>query len=79
MPPAGRHETLVKNGDNTWTLTRPDQIQYDFPANGGIGTTVYLNTITDPNGNTVTLSYDGSNRLTHIQDDVSRNTTFTYL
>jgi RHS repeat-associated protein len=39
---------------------------------------VFLTQITDPAGNTVSLSYDNQHRLTSITDATGRLTTFTY-
>ena len=62
IPPAGIYDDLVRNSDNTWTLTFKNQTKMHFAANGR------LNSIVDPNGNRVTLSYDASGRLTQVQE-----------
>ncbi|HCI45085.1 MAG TPA: hypothetical protein DE315_06115 [Candidatus Omnitrophica bacterium] len=51
-PPAGRFETLVKNPDDSWTLTQAQGEQYQFDADGK------LVAIKDRNNNTITLVYD---------------------
>ena len=38
----------------------------------------FLTQVADPQGNAVTLNYDGSLRLTSLTDATGRNTTFTY-
>ena len=48
-----------------------------YVCNGSAGRSV-LTSITDTNGNAVTLSYDSDNRLTTIADVAGRNTTFAY-
>ena len=50
-PPAGRFETLVKNGNGTWTLTFAHGEQYQFNAQGN------LTAIEDRNDNTIALAY----------------------
>ncbi len=54
------HDELVKNQDDTYTYTTSTNLIYDFDANG------VLQTITDLNGNQITLSYNGSGQLTTI-------------
>jgi RHS repeat-associated protein len=54
------YATLVKNGDGTYLYTTKDNLKYRFDA-GGV-----LTSIEDLNGNDVTLSYDGSDRLDEI-------------
>jgi len=36
-PPTGIHNTLVKNGDNTWTLTKTNKLVYNFDTAGPDG------------------------------------------
>ena len=75
--PAGVWDTLVKNQDNTFTLTLVDQTEQKFYAVDG-DPPCKLHTITDPNGNTVTCAYDGSDRLETLTDASSNVTTFAY-
>lgn len=49
--PPGDNNTLVKNGDGTYTLTTKSQVIYTFLADG------VLTSIADRNNNTTTLSY----------------------
>jgi RHS repeat-associated protein len=72
VPPAGVEGTLVKNGDNTWTLTSRHKLVYTFNSAGR------LTSVKDRNLNTVSLSYDGSNRLSTITAPGSRTLTLTY-
>ncbi len=72
QPPAGFEGTLVKNGDGTWTLTTKHKLVYAFSSAGR------LTSITDRNGNTTTLAYDGNNRLATITDPGGRSLTLAY-
>jgi YD repeat-containing protein len=67
----GIYDTIVKNGDSTWTLARKDQTQCSFDAAGK------LTAIVDKNGNTISLSYDGSGYLYTITDTAGRTFTIT--
>jgi YD repeat-containing protein len=63
---------------NVYKLTRPNQLKYRYD-----GTTGKLKSITDENGQAVTLTYDGSGRLTTVTDanpdsGKRRSLTFTY-
>ncbi|MBS3902641.1 MAG: DNRLRE domain-containing protein [Dethiobacter sp.] len=69
--PNGVFLTLVKNADNTYTVTRIDGTVTRFNAAGQITGT------TDTNNNTTSFSYT-SGRLTSISDASSRITTLTY-
>ncbi|MEL4106285.1 kelch repeat-containing protein [Oscillospiraceae bacterium WX1] len=64
--------TLVKNADNTYTLTTKDQYTYGFNSSG------YLTSMKDRNGNTITITLDASNKPTQITDQVGRVTTIGY-
>jgi RHS repeat-associated protein len=70
--PPGDFSTLVKNGDGTFTRSWPEGTTVQFDAQGRQVSE------TDNNANTTTWSYDGSGRLTTIEDPVGRQTTFTY-
>lgn len=54
------HDDLVKNGDGSYTYTTTTNLSYHFNAAG------VLQSITDLNGNQITLSYDGAGRLTTV-------------
>lgn len=68
-----KYDTLVKNNDNTYTLTRKDQSKYFFDSTGKLlkldnGHHQYLN-----------LSYDGLGRLNNITEPISgKYLTVTY-
>ncbi len=90
VTPDGFTATLVKNVDNTYTLTQTDGTKLDFNTtgkltartdrNGNATTFTYssgrLATITDPNSRQTTLAYT-SGLLSSITDPASRVTTFT--
>lgn len=67
---AGVNEVVVTTADG-YRLTTKDQIFFDF-NNSGV-----LQTISDPNGNSQTLGYNG-NDLTTITDSTGRVYTLTY-
>jgi YD repeat-containing protein len=54
-----------------YQLVTQDQVTYRFDSNGK------LTSMTDRNGNAVSLAYDGSGRLATITDSVGRTITFT--
>src|SRR5581483_3109205 len=69
--PAGIFDKLVKNADNTYTLTTKSQVKYNF------NTSLRCSSIVDANGNTITLGYTG-NLVTSITDPTSRAITIAY-
>lgn len=71
--PASSVATLTQNGTSTWTLAFQNGEQRIFSYTSGS-----MISIKDRNGNTTTLSYDGSNRLVTVTDPASRTLTFTY-
>jgi RHS repeat-associated protein len=66
----GLYLTLVKNGDGSYTLKARDQSKTNF------NTTGYLTSIVDRNGNTLTISYNGTTPTT-VTDAVGRQFTIT--
>ena len=70
-PPLNVYDTLDKNPDNTFTLTRKDQVKYHFSTQGK------LNSIIDKNGNQISLTYSGDN-LTIVTDASGRELLFTH-
>ena len=65
-------EELVKNGDGTYSvITRYDTV-YHFNDDG------ILARITDRNGNSVTLTYDGEGLLREVTDAAGRTCTLYY-
>lgn len=91
-PMEGVFDTLVKNPDDTFTITRKDLIEYHFnesdqlslvqDENGNTLTFTYsgneLASITDIAGRTVGFSNDAQGRITRILDPMGRSVTFSY-
>ncbi len=78
----GYFNTLVKNGDGSFTLTDKYKTASHFATVPGtlflIAGPVYrLQTITDRNGNTITLTYAGG-ELTAVTDPYGRAIHYTY-
>jgi RHS repeat-associated protein len=65
-------DTLVKNPDGTYTYTTKSRLVYRFTAAG------VLTSVTDPNGNPITLTYDTNGRLVSATGPGSRSFTFAY-
>jgi RHS repeat-associated protein len=78
LPPAGIYDNLVANGSpiSSYDLTTKEQIRYRFTNPNGTGW--FCTSITDPNGNTITLTYNSSNRLTRLTDPTNRRLNFSY-
>jgi RHS repeat-associated protein len=72
VPQPGVFNTLAKNTDGTFVLSRKDQTQFTFSAGGA------LTSIRDKNGNTVSMTYAGGGNLVQITDTVGRNVTLSY-
>jgi RHS repeat-associated protein len=64
--PAGIHDTLVKNSDSTWTLTKKGGTKYFFNTAG------FLTKVQDRNANAITLTLDSNNYCTKITDPTGR-------
>ncbi len=65
----------------SYSLTMPDGSVQTFGQPDGSSSyprRVFLTGVTDPQGNSLSLSYDASNRLTSVQDAEGRSTTFCY-
>ncbi|MCG9968493.1 DUF6531 domain-containing protein [Pelotomaculum terephthalicicum JT] len=70
---ACRVDLLVKNTDGSYDLTRKDQSVYRFNTSGK------LTQILNGHGQSINLSYDGSNRLQTISEPLSgRSLNLTY-
>jgi len=69
---SGVHFILTKNGDNTYTLTRPSGLKYQFD------TSKKLTRIEDTNGNYLIFTYNGNNMIDGITDTLGREALFTY-
>ena len=74
----GRYHDLVKNEDESYTLTFANGGRWNFlplddaPEGGRLMTSV------DRNGNTITLTYDGEGRLDVITDTLGRDIVVSY-
>jgi len=71
-PPTGIHDTLVLNVDGSFTLTKPDQTKYHF------NTAYYCDTITDENGNAISISHNTGGYVTSVSDATNRTITVGY-
>jgi RHS repeat-associated protein len=92
-PDISTYPILVKNSDNTLTLTYKDRSVYNFNAQGKITTIADKNSnavnftynsgsnlisIADQTGKTITLGYDTSNRISSMADPNNNSYAFTY-
>ncbi|WHX59892.1 DNRLRE domain-containing protein [Peribacillus frigoritolerans] len=68
----GIYLDLVKNNDETYTITETDGTKTNFNKNGKISS------IVDTNDNKTIFVYDTSGKLTKIQDASGRETTVTH-
>ncbi|HLG95951.1 MAG TPA: RHS repeat-associated core domain-containing protein [Bryobacteraceae bacterium] len=68
----GLFDSLILNGDGSFTLTRKNQTKLTFSSSGR------LTGILDRNGNTQVLTYNGSGLLVSILDSASRSFAFAY-
>ncbi len=67
--PAGIYDSLVQNTDGTWSLKKKDQTVYHFNASG------FCDTITDRNGNQISLTLNSANYVTQITDSTGKHIT----
>jgi RHS repeat-associated protein len=72
VAPPGSFDTLVKNGDGTYSLTlQHTRSVYRFNADGSIAS------LTDDYGNVITYAYDGSGKLSTISDAAGSGRSIT--
>jgi YD repeat-containing protein len=91
--PPGVFETLVKNANGTFTLTRHSQVKLNFNSQNRLSTLVdphgntvtlsynaagQLTAVTEASGKALTLAYDGSGRIAAVTNPLNQTTTFTY-
>ena len=90
----GVYDTLVDNGDDTFTLTAAQgQTRYNFDVDGRLTSIIdknsniqalahnalgRLTTITDPSGRPVTLAYGGNGKLASVTDPLARVISYGY-
>ncbi|MDA2921746.1 DUF2341 domain-containing protein [Patescibacteria group bacterium AH-259-L07] len=63
-------DQLVKNQDDTFTLTKKNQIRFQFDSNGK------LTALVDRNNNQTILVYNQDNQLIHVIDSTNRSLNF---
>ena len=71
-PPRGKHSTLIRNGDGTYTRTLKNGTTINFDSNG------YQTLWADRNGNTTNYAYDSGDKLKTITGPTGETTTFNY-
>lgn len=90
--PRGKYWKLVKNPDDTYTLTEKHGTKYNFDENGKLVSIVDRNSnaqtltytgdlltqITDSVGRSVAISYNGDNRISTVTDPAGRTLTYNY-
>jgi YD repeat-containing protein len=90
--PSAAFSTLEHVGDGSYRLTRRDQVEYHFAADGRLldqsdrnGNTLsftytgaLLTTVTDTVGRIISLTYDASDRLTGLSDPLDRTVSYDY-
>ena len=79
----GIYDEMIYDGGNELTIKSKSQVEYLFSKQGGSGAAVfYLTSITDRNGNTLTINYEdgqnGSKRISSVSDG-QRSLDFSYL
>jgi len=74
-PPYGILDTLVRNGDGSYTLTTPGQTKYTF---GFVPGNAYLSAITDLDGNTLTINHNPDTTISSLVDATGRTLSFGY-
>ncbi|MBI2724138.1 MAG: RHS repeat protein [Chloroflexi bacterium] len=91
--PRGIFDTMVRNVDGSYTLTKPSQLRMNFDSSGrlsslsdrnGNTTTVSYNengisAITDANGRALTVTADAATkRITQVTDPIGRSVSYHY-
>jgi YD repeat-containing protein len=70
--PQSTDDTLVQNGDGTWTQTQPDGFQVAYDTNGR------PSRLADSAGDRWTMGYDGGGRVLNLTDPYNRRTSYAY-
>ncbi len=73
VAPTNQSATLTRQGNTSWTITFQNGEKRVFSY-----TTGSLISLVDRNGNTTTLTYDATNRLTTVTDPALRHLYFSY-
>lgn len=77
-PPQGYYFTTARNGDGTYTIKEKSGLIYTFESvQGTPGQKAKLISISDRNGNKLTLNYSGNN-LMSVTDGTGHAISFTY-
>ncbi|HLO98714.1 MAG TPA: RHS repeat-associated core domain-containing protein [Fimbriimonas sp.] len=71
-PPAGWNESLVMNGDGSFTMTFKSGAKFEFTSAG------LLSSVKDKSGNTTTVNRDTFGSITSISSVDGRTLTFAY-
>src|SRR5215468_7265304 len=71
--PSDENATLSSDSSTTWTITFKNGTRPTFDYHSG-----WLKSLVDRNGNTVTVTYDGNNRIITVTDPANRAITFNY-
>jgi RHS repeat-associated protein len=91
-PPRGLTDRLIKNGDGSFTLWHLEGSREAFDSGGKLtsitdtnGNRVTLGyssgrlaTVTDDSGLSLSLTYDGSNRIISVRDPINRYVNYSY-
>lgn len=72
------YRVLEDNPDGTYTMTFGDTGTWTFHALDGSPVAGRVSAVTDRNGNTITLNYDGDGRLATITDTLNREIVVAY-
>ena len=93
VPETGDYSTLIKNADNTYTITYQDGAKKMFAASGQITAMTDLNgnllvftydvsgnlvSVVDASGRIIVFTYDANNRLSTLTDPAGKNYSFSY-
>lgn len=76
-PPEGVYDTLTLQEDNSWLLESQKKETVRRFAYNGTTKKYHLSSITDRNGNALTIARDGDGRIQTVTDAAGRSTAFT--
>jgi len=78
-PPFGIQDKLVSNGSGKFTLTATDNTQYVFTTvSGDPGHNSYLSSITDEDGNILTIGHNSDTTINQVSDQANRKLIYSY-